>query len=196
MRPTRLTSAGWIERAGRSAHATPQTTGDHAEVVGNIFFSSFPRNVSLPPSGFMARVNNSDCDIGADGYEMTSHDVDGRTISLQLCFKAQSFPENRRLVAYRTDDKGVTWGNGPYSDEVQAYINARSAEFALSEVDRQAALNEWRSKRLSAAWYGFLFAVGGWIALSIIQSVIGWIVRGFAGIPMGVDRRPEPPASE
>jgi hypothetical protein len=29
------------------------------------------------------------------------------------------------------------------------------------------------------------FAIGGWIALSVTQLLIGWIVRGFAALPPG-----------
>lgn len=32
-----------------------------------------------------------------------------------------------------------------------------------------------------------LFAIGGWVALSGAQAAIGWIVRGFMGIPRGHD---------
>src|SRR4029453_5540276 len=32
-----------------------------------------------------------------------------------------------------------------------------------------------------------LFAVGGWFVLSVLQVLIGWIVRGFCGIPWGRD---------
>jgi len=32
-----------------------------------------------------------------------------------------------------------------------------------------------------------LFAIGGWITLSALQTAIGWIVRGFMGIPFGHD---------
>jgi hypothetical protein len=35
--------------------------------------------------------------------------------------------------------------------------------------------------------HSLLFAIGGWIVLSILQVAIGWIVRGFVGIPRGHD---------
>ena len=36
-----------------------------------------------------------------------------------------------------------------------------------------------------------LFAIGGLIVVSALQIAIGWIVRGFMGIPRGHDHRPE-----
>lgn len=35
--------------------------------------------------------------------------------------------------------------------------------------------------------YALLFAIAGWITLSGAQAAIGWIVRGFMGIPRGHD---------
>ena len=39
--------------------------------------------------------------------------------------------------------------------------------------------------------YSLLFAIGGWIALSVVQAAVGWIARGFVGIPRGHDHRPD-----
>jgi hypothetical protein len=55
--------------------------------------------------------------------------------------------------------------------------------------------------QLAAPGNAFSFAIGGWIALSVLQALIGWIVRGFVGIPRGYDHAPEsvrqsPEASE
>lgn len=35
--------------------------------------------------------------------------------------------------------------------------------------------------------HSLLFAIGGWTVLSILQVAIGWIARGFMGIPRGHD---------
>jgi hypothetical protein len=40
--------------------------------------------------------------------------------------------------------------------------------------------------------YAVVFGVGGWITLFVLQAGIGWVARGFAGIPRGHDHRPEP----
>jgi hypothetical protein len=36
-----------------------------------------------------------------------------------------------------------------------------------------------------------LFAIGGLTVISVLQIAIGWIVRGFMGIPRGHDHRRE-----
>jgi hypothetical protein len=36
----------------------------------------------------------------------------------------------------------------------------------------------------------FWFAIGGWTVLSVLQAAIGWIVRGFIGVPRGHDHEP------
>ncbi len=41
----------------------------------------------------------------------------------------------------------------------------------------------------------FKLVVGGWFVIALTIGVIGWIVRGFCGIPFGQDRK-EPAISE
>ena len=41
-------------------------------------------------------------------------------------------------------------------------------------------------------WQGIGIAIAGWIVIAIVTSVIGWIVRGFLGIPWRSDTRTEP----
>jgi hypothetical protein len=96
----------------------------------------------------------------------------------------------QRLVPYRIDNDTL-WGNRPYSREVKAYTDARAEEFRLTPADQERALAAWNARRWTSIWYAVLFAAGGWIALSLLQEVIGWIVRGFIGIPRGHDHRPE-----
>lgn len=54
-------------------------------------------------------------------------------------------------------------------------------------------MTQWPTRQLTAADIKqdaeFLF--GGWIVLWLLTIAIGWIVRGFLGIPWGKDRRSE-----
>jgi hypothetical protein len=72
-----------------------------------------------------------------------------------------------------------------------AYTKARAEAFVLSAADQTAARNAYDQQRMENIRTGFYFLVGGWIALTVVQFAIGWIVRGFAGIPLGQDRRPD-----
>jgi hypothetical protein len=148
-----------------------------------------------PSSNF--RITQDECDTGIDAIEHTSRDIaPGRSVSTELCFKSQLFSSNQRqLVPYKVDSNGTMWGNSPYSTEVSTYTKMRAENFVLSDTDRQSALTEWNSQWWRKVRNGVFIAIGGWIGLSILQALIGWIVRGFAGIPWGKDRRPELPTS-
>jgi len=98
------------------------------------------------------------------------------------------------LVPHRIDDDTM-WGNDRYSTKVKAYAKARAERFSLTNADEEAARAAWNAERSKNIGNAVLFAVGGWIALSVLQALVGWIVRGFMGIRRGhdhrVDRAPE-----
>src|SRR6185436_1664997 len=65
------------------------------------------------------RVSRDDCRIGTDGTEFSTVTIEpGKTVSAQLCFKAQSFQDGRELVPYKFDAAGTLWGNTPYAPDV------------------------------------------------------------------------------
>jgi hypothetical protein len=87
----------------------------------------------------------------------------------------------------------MMWGNDPYSPEVINYTAAYSLRYELSQDQKELINSKWRSERWEQVRMGVGFAVGGWFALWIAASVVGWIVRGFFGIPAGRDSRPTDP---
>ena len=87
------------------------------------------------------------------------------------------------------------WFGTPNEPEVKSYIDMRVAEFAvtpsmLEAIDKDLRHSEREAffkhtkEMLSTAAY---FVGGFWL----FSFVIGWIVRGFAGIPRGQDFRPD-----
>ena len=146
---------------------------------------------SRPNEPFVQRPN-AECDTTADSYEYVTREfAQGKTVSVQLCFKAVRSDNGRLLIPFTVEPSGRWWGNEKYSSDVRNYTSARSREFSLSAEDRDIASRLWAEQRSRNVRDAFLFAVGGWIALSVLQALIGWIVRGFLGIPAGQDRRPQ-----
>ena len=139
-------------------------------------------------------ISDSDCEVGSDGIEYKTLSLpDGRSIFGTLCFKSMWFESTqKRLVPYKTGEGGTVWGNDRYSNDVMNYQRARAEGFVFTPAMREAAEKEWSKTRTKNIQNTFLFVVGGWIVLSIIQFGIGWIVRGFMGIPRGKDRRAQP----
>jgi hypothetical protein len=146
-------------------------------------------STSHPDAAF---IRSDGCISGTDATRYISRPIDdGKIAYVELCFKAMKADSGELVVPYRSEG-GRWWGNARYTPDVTAYTDARAKAFSLSEADREAAQEEWSSQRTENIRNGVLFAVGGWIVLSLLQMLVGWIVRGFLGIPYGRDRRPEP----
>lgn len=146
-------------------------------------------STSHPDAAFIK--SDDDCTVGTDALEYISRPIDnGRVVSVELCFKARRVQSGAQIVPYGGEIDSW-WGDTPYTSDVMAYTEARAKSFNLSEADKRAAQDEWTSQRTRNIGYGVGVAVAGWIVLSLLQMLIGWIVRGFLGIPRGQDRRPE-----
>lgn len=114
----------------------------------------------------------------------------GRSFRIHLCLLTMPFGENhQQLVPYKIDQAGMVWGNTPYSDEVRTYESNLEAHFASLNSDTQWADDEisrrYRKNFLQSVGY-LAFGLG---IFWVIVWAIGWIVRGFAGIPLGKDTR-------
>ena len=85
------------------------------------------------------------------------------------------------------------WVANRYSGQVDSYVRHRADIFSRSTEGREIARNNaWRAS-LWAFWERLKdvlpWAFGLVVALAIISATIGWIVRGFAGVPTGKDFR-------
>ena len=112
-----------------------------------------------------------------------------RSIGVDLCMKSMDF-HGAQLIPYRVDAAGMIYGAASYSDEVDAYEKELKKRFQLSPADLKA-VDKITSQRDTRAWKDGLFYLS--IALGVFWAAvwgIGWIVRGFTGIPMGKDHRP------
>jgi hypothetical protein len=117
----------------------------------------------------------------------------GKKISVSLCLQPMTFTnknmEQAELIPYKTDAAGLTWGARPYSSEISAYETQVKKHFTMSAADEEVSIKEaakqWRSQFVEAMGY---LAVGLAIFGALVLA-IGWIVRGFMGIPRGSDNR-------
>lgn len=114
----------------------------------------------------------------------------GTSVTLYLNFPEKKAADGRMLIPFRSEG-GTWWMNTEFSDPVTTYTKQAADSFRFSAeqerlVDNQARHERWESI-LGAA--GFLL---GWLVfLGIGSWVMGWIVRGFFGIPSGMDFKPE-----
>jgi len=97
--------------------------------------------------------------------------------------------DDEQLVPYKIDEAGTIWGASSYSTEVSEYKGQLEKRFELSPAD-EAWVDEESSRRYWQNWRDvvkYLFA--GLALFWVLVWAIGWIVRGFAGIPMHLDAR-------
>lgn len=113
----------------------------------------------------------------------------GEAIWGSLCFRTFLSTRGERVVLNDVGQDGTLWGSPSYSSETTALQNRAESSFAVPAADlprlQEDAQNElWRSRRES---FGYLaMTLGGlWLA----GALLGWIARGFLGIPSGRDSR-------
>lgn len=87
------------------------------------------------------------------------------------------------------------YNGDPYEEPTMSYISERASAFRLTPQMTQQ-VRESSSRRLWAARWetineSFPWVMGTIAAIWALTMVIGWIVRGFAGVPMGADFRPQ-----
>ncbi len=132
------------------------------------------------------RVRSSHC--GASDrreYDYDRETPHGTDYDLQVCFKAHPF-EHRVLIPYKIENGRLLSGE-PWSSEVTTYVSARTADIALTpadekDIDAQRSPLGWAIARDILRWIAV-----GLFGIAILSIVIGWIVRGFLGIPAGQD---------
>lgn len=114
----------------------------------------------------------------------------GSSISVHLCFKPMDFGKSGILIPYRVDEKGMTWGNSSYSTDVSNYVDDYAAKFQIPQDDLKVLNQEWKKLRWSEIKENVTNLIIGLASFWFAVWMLGWIVRGFFGIPRGADRRP------
>ena len=139
------------------------------------------------PNGEFVRIQES-CPSDAARHFFTSKTSTKNGISIDLCILAMSFSENsNRLIPYKIDEKGMIWGASTYSDEIQEYRRKLEGQFKLSSNDEDVLKKEI-SQRNRENWISSLgYLIAGLAVFACVVWAIGWIVRGFLGVPRGMD---------
>lgn len=154
-------------------------------------YISLDYSISHPRAAFQRMKGSCPTDAGRTFFTTTSQS--GTSVSIDLCLLTMEFGKDKkeRLVPYRVDEKNMIWGAASYSSEVSSYEKELEARFTLPAEDN-AWVEEERSRRYRENWKESLRNLG--IGLAIFAGLvwaIGWIVRGFMGIPLGMDRKPK-----
>ena len=110
-------------------------------------------------------------------------------VYITLCFLAEDFPSSQRLIPYKYEN-GV-WGDKWYTSNVKQYVDKVSDAFVIPEADEVNLDKQWRAKRISGLGAIFGSMLLSLTLLLVFAWTVGWIVRGFMGIPKGQDKKPD-----
>ena len=138
-----------------------------------------------------APVKVEECDPNAAIEYINRKSAEGKSISISLCFKSQPADKTGEiLIPYKlTDDGSSVWMREKYSKEVTSYTKSVARTFALPADVVKDADSLWMKRRFMEAIQGLGWTAMGLFAFAVATYLIGWIVRGFACIPNGQDRR-------
>lgn len=156
----------------------------------NDSYAPISYSISHPNSSFK-RMTES-CPSEAASHFFTTKTPSGKDVDIALCLLAMSFgSDERRLIPYKVDEKNMVWGEARFSSEVRDYEKTLEKRFAIptqdvEAVEKEIASSFWRQWREGS---GYL-AIGLLVYACLVWG-IGWIVRGFMGIPMGMDKKPK-----
>jgi hypothetical protein len=123
---------------------------------------------------------------------LNRYSADGDKVSVHLCFRAhlsEKAGEMRIPYALVEDDATLVWMGEQYSTPVMKYTKAAAQDFKLPADALKGTGFLLMKQRFSAGSKAVGYLCAGLLAFLLATSFIGWIVRGFLGIPNGMDAR-------
>lgn len=142
------------------------------------------------PSGPFLR-DDGPCPLECVNHHFTTKTSKGKSVSIDLCLTPMPFGRNGQLlIPFKVDGEGKIWGADAFSSEISSYQLELERRFKLSKIDDQNISAEISNKYRENWFSGIGYLLVGMVTYLAIVWVIGWIVRGFLGIPRGYDHRP------
>lgn len=151
-------------------------------------YLSLDYSVSSPNAPLVRTT--AQCPTEAGHHYFSTNTNNGQSVGITLCLLTMPFGEkSEQLIPYKVDKAGMIWGAASYSPEISAYEQEIERKFTFSPAD-SSWVDQEISRRYRKNWMESLgYLVVGLAIYWILVWAIGWIVRGFAGIPPGKDSR-------
>jgi hypothetical protein len=138
----------------------------------------------LPPA------RSSQCDTVDATHSVKHKTPEGHKFNVEMCFAASRADNGKMLIPYGEAPNGRYYMSSEYSDKVSEYMAfITEVKFTPTAIDMQDAEKEFLRQAVMKRLAGFGWLVVGLAAFWAFVCVIGWIARGFAGIPSGQDRK-------
>lgn len=117
--------------------------------------------------------------------------ADGKEYYVRICFSASKANGGEMLIPYKeAEEKGMYYMASGGSDVVDTYAKNKVRSFELPPEDMQSIDLLYYKHKIWEFSEGVGYLAIGLAIFWTIISIIGWVVRGFLGIPRGHDRRP------
>ena len=116
----------------------------------------------------------------------------GNEVAVTLCFLSSLdfIGAKTPLIPYVAAD-GKIYGNEKYAPGVVSYAKEVMKNFELPAQEQATLDAKAREKWWSAVWMNVQILIAGLIFIFGFAWCVGYVVRGFMGVPRGSDVRPE-----
>lgn len=136
-----------------------------------------------------SREISSICEA-ADAYEYeTVLTPNGDVVPVRFCFPAVAFDGGESLIPYAPEENGRWLVGGKYSTKVREYTRAYASQYRFDDEGLRAVAEAKKLAYLAQWQVVGQVALGGLAFLWCFTWAIGWIVRGFLGVPRGQDSK-------
>lgn len=164
-------------------------------IVWSLFLIDPYIEFTLATKGPSEKFFLSDSECGEDDKSEWKKYDDVRGIGdfyITFCFLSV---DSSGFIPYQVDDKGVLIATEQkYDPELQEYIDERISNFSFSSAVGSQIKAQY-DKQYWGRWFEEFRKniLAGFLVLCVVTAfsyILGWIVRGFAGIPGRADRKP------
>lgn len=144
------------------------------------------------PNSMPQRIDSGNCPTGSGveyTYPRTRNNIEAY---MKFCFAPQTFKlttgKEVHLIPFEYDEKTKkTSADWPVSSEVKIYQDKLSKSFVMPIEDELWVDDKFRSLVIKELRNGFIAMIISLAILWAFTIAVGWIVRGFMGIPRGQD---------
>lgn len=135
------------------------------------------------------RIDTDSCPAEGTHQNIKVTTNKGNPVWIYLCLLPMTFKDGVQLIPYKVDAKGMVWGAARYSNEIEEYRKTLEKTFKIPD-EHQAEISELASQARRKEFFDTFGTLTIGLGLfAALVYLIGWIVRGFMGIPNGMDHR-------
>lgn len=160
------------------------------------FSTTYVHAYFMVNGGGRPHVQVESCGQHDESRYVTKTSAAGREIGVSVCFKAYPDEKGEMMIPFKRANTEGEWWIGPkHHEEVMRYTASVAESLTLTPHEAEALDTLWWKERIKALLAGLGALALTIFGMLIAGKVIGWIIRGFLGIPQGQDTKPNSSAT-